>query len=121
MDVFLGEARFTGPDAVEVGGKRLRFSKAVIATGARAAVPSVEGLDEAGFLTNESVFSLTELPRRLLVFGAGPIGCEMAQAFRRFGSEVTIIERARQFLTREDPDAAAICPARFCGTGSTCG
>ena len=117
VDVFLGEARFVGPDAVEAGGKRLRFSKAVIATGARAAVPSVEGLHEAGFRTNESVFSLTELPRRLLVFGAGPIGCEMAQAFRRFGSEVTIIERAHQFLTREDPDAAAIVSGAFLRDG----
>ena len=95
----------------------LRFSKAVIATGARAAVPPVEGLNEAGFRTNESLFSLTELPRRLLVFGAGPIGCEMAQAFRRFGSEVTIIERAPQFLTREDPDAAAIVSGAFLRDG----
>ncbi|HWS15991.1 MAG TPA: FAD-dependent oxidoreductase, partial [Candidatus Methylomirabilis sp.] len=65
----------------------------------------------------ESVFSMTELPRRLLVFGAGPIGCEMAQAFRRFGSEVTLIERAPQFLTREDPDAAAIVSAAFLREG----
>jgi pyruvate/2-oxoglutarate dehydrogenase complex dihydrolipoamide dehydrogenase (E3) component len=102
---------------VEVGGKRLRFSKAVIATGARAAVPPVEGLQQAGFHTNESVFSLTELPRRFLVFGAGPVGCEMAQAFRRFGSEVTIIERAPRFLTREDPDAAAIVSGAFLRDG----
>jgi len=113
VDVFLGEGRFTGPETVDVGGKRLRFSKAVIATGARADEPMVPGLAEAGFLTNETVFSLTELPRRILVFGAGPIGCEMAQAFRRFGSEVTIIERAPQFLTREDPDAAAIIHNAF--------
>ena len=117
VDVFLGEARFAGPDAVEVGGKRLRFSKAVIATGARAAVPPVEGLRQAGFHTNESIFSLTELPRRLLVFGAGPVGCEMAQAFRRFGSEVTIIERSSQFLTREDPDAAAVVSGAFLRDG----
>ncbi|MBI5342673.1 MAG: mercuric reductase [Deltaproteobacteria bacterium] len=113
VDVFFGEGRFAGRDAVEVGGKTLRFSKAVIATGARAAVPAVDGLAEAGFLTNETVFSLTELPTRLLVFGAGPIGCEMAQAFRRFGSEVTLIERAPQFLTREDPDAAALLHETF--------
>jgi len=113
VDVFFGEGRFAGPDAVEVGGKTLRFSKAVIATGARAAVPDVDGLAEVGFLTNETVFSLTELPPRLLVFGAGPIGCEMAQAFRRFGSEVTLIERGPQFLTREDPDAAALLHETF--------
>jgi len=113
VDVFLGEGRFTGPETVEVDGKRLRFSKAVIATGARADLPPVPRLAEVGFLTNETLFSLTELPRRILVFGAGPIGCEMAQAFRRFGSDVTIIERAPQFLTREDPDAAAIIQQAF--------
>jgi len=113
VDVFLGEARFSGPETVEVDGKSLRFAKAVIATGARAFVPPVEGLEEAGFLTNETVFSLTELPKRLLVFGAGPLGCELAQAFRRFGSEVTIVERGPRFLAREDPDAAEIIHDAF--------
>ncbi|MGA7105164.1 MAG: mercuric reductase [Candidatus Deferrimicrobiaceae bacterium] len=113
VDMFLGEGRFTGPDTVEVDGKTLRFAKAVIATGARASHPPVEGLVEVGFLTNETVFSLTELPRRILVFGAGPIGCELGQVFRRFGSEVTIIERMGQFLTKEDPDAAAIIHEAF--------
>ena len=113
VDVFLGEGRFTGPDTVEVDGKILRFKKAVIATGARASHPPVEGLVEAGFLTNETVFSLTELPRRILVFGAGPIGCELAQAFRRCGSETTIVQRSAQFLVKEDPDAAAIVQNAF--------
>ena len=113
VDVFLGEGRFTGPDTVEVDGKTLRFGKAVIATGARASHPPVEGLVEAGFLTNETVFSLTELPRRILVFGAGPIGCELAQAFRRCGSETTIVQRSAQFLVKEDPDAAAIVQKAF--------
>jgi len=113
VDVFLGEARFSGPDSVEVDGKTLRFAKAVIATGARAFIPPVEGLEEAGFLTNETVFSLTELPKRVLVFGAGPLGCELAQAFRRFGSEVTIVERGPQFLAKEDPDAAEILHNAF--------
>ncbi len=117
VDVFFGDGRFSGPDTVEVEGKTLRFSKAVIATGARAAVPNVEGLADAGYLTNETIFSLTTLPRRLLVFGAGPIGCEMAQAFRRFGSEVTLIERGPQFLAREDPDAAAVLQEAFRGEG----
>lgn len=113
VDVFLGEGRFSGPDSVEVGGKALRFAKAVVATGARAFVPPVEGLEEAGFLTNETVFSLTDLPKRVLVFGAGPLGCELAQAFRRFGSEVTIVERGPQFLAKEDPDAAEILHDAF--------
>src|SRR3989475_8986408 len=87
VDVFLGDARFTGPDTVAVDGRALRFKRAVIATGARASHPPIPGLAEAGFLTNESVFSLTERPAALAVIGAGPIGCELAQAFRRLGSE----------------------------------
>jgi pyruvate/2-oxoglutarate dehydrogenase complex dihydrolipoamide dehydrogenase (E3) component len=111
VDVFLGEARFTSRDTVEVGGTPLRFRKAVIATGARAAAPDVPGLAEAGYLTNETVFTLTELPRRLAVIGAGPIGCELAQAFARFGSEVWLLGRAAQVLPREDADAAALVEA----------
>lgn len=113
VDVFLGEGHFTGPEAIEVEGKVLRFKKAVIATGARAVVPPVPGLSEAGFLTNETVFSLTGRPDRLAVLGAGPLGCELAQAFQRLGSQVTIIEQAPQFLTREDPDAARILADAF--------
>jgi pyruvate/2-oxoglutarate dehydrogenase complex dihydrolipoamide dehydrogenase (E3) component len=108
VDVFLGSARFTGPDAVQVGDAVLRFRKAVIATGARPATPDIPGLADAGFLTNETIFSLTELPTRLAVIGAGPIGCELAQGFARCGSQVTLIGRHPQLLPREDRDAAAI-------------
>jgi pyruvate/2-oxoglutarate dehydrogenase complex dihydrolipoamide dehydrogenase (E3) component len=108
VDVFFGEARFTGPDAVEVGGRVLRFRRAVIATGARAAVPDIPGLADAGFLTNETVFTLTELPPRLAVIGAGPVGCELAQAFARFGARVSLLGNRPQILPREDPDAARI-------------
>ncbi len=108
VDVFLGDAKFAGPDTVEVAGKTLRFKKAVLATGARAIAPPIDGLREAGYLTNETVFNLTELPRRLLVIGGGPIGCELAQAFCRLGSEVTIVEIGKQFLSREDREAAEI-------------
>ncbi len=108
VDVFLGEARFTSRDTVEVGRQTLRFKKAVIATGARAVEPPIEGLAEAGYLTNETVFSLTERPEHLAVIGGGPIGCELAQAFRRLGSQVTLIEMAPQLLIREDADAAEI-------------
>ena len=111
VDVFLGEARFAGRDVVQVGDQRLRFAKAVIASGARAVVPPVPGLADAGFLTNESVFELTELPRRLLVLGGGPLGCELAQAFQRFGAQVTLVEAESQFLGHEDPDAAAVLRA----------
>jgi pyruvate/2-oxoglutarate dehydrogenase complex dihydrolipoamide dehydrogenase (E3) component len=108
VDVYLGQARFTGPGIIEVDGTELRFKKAVIATGARAAAPPVEGLAESGYLTNETVFELTERPKRLAVIGAGPIGCELAQAFQRLGSRVTLLEMGRQVLAREDPDAAEI-------------
>lgn len=107
VDVFLGEGRFSGPDTLDVAGQRLRFARAVVATGARAAAPPIPGLAEAGYLTNETLFSLTELPRRLAVIGAGPIGCEMAQCFARFGSSVVLVETVCQVLPREDPDAAA--------------
>jgi pyruvate/2-oxoglutarate dehydrogenase complex dihydrolipoamide dehydrogenase (E3) component len=108
VDVFFGDGRFTGPDAVEVAGQTLRFRRAVIATGSRPATPPVAGLAEAGFLTNETVFSLTELPARLAVIGAGPIGCELAQAFARFGSKVALLGNHAQVLPREDADAAEL-------------
>jgi pyruvate/2-oxoglutarate dehydrogenase complex dihydrolipoamide dehydrogenase (E3) component len=108
VDVFLGDGRLTGPDTAEVGGKVLRFRRAVIATGARAAVPPIPGLAESGYLTNETVFNLTELPPRLVVLGGGPIGCEMAQSFARFGSRVTLLDKDGHVLIREDADAAAI-------------
>ena len=111
VDVFLGAGRFTGPDAIEVGGQTLRFTKAVIATGARAAAPPIPGLQDIPYLTNESLFSLTELPKRLGVIGAGPIGCEMAQSFARFGSEVFLIEAEHGILPREDRDASEIARA----------
>lgn len=113
IDVFLGDGRFIARDAVEVGGVPLRFARAVIATGARATVPPVPGLAEVGFLTNETVFNLTEQPARLAVLGGGPIGCELAQAFARLGTTVTIIEQGQQFLPREDSDAVAALVAAF--------
>jgi len=117
VDVFIGEARFTGPDTVAVGDATLRFARAAVCTGARAAVLPIPGLAEAGCLTNETVFSLTELPPRLAVIGAGPIGCELAQAFARFGSEVTVLEQAPRILPREDEDAAAVVQARMAHDG----
>jgi pyruvate/2-oxoglutarate dehydrogenase complex dihydrolipoamide dehydrogenase (E3) component len=108
VDIFLGEGTFNGPDTVSVDGRTLRFKKAVITSGARAFELPIEGLAEAGFLTNETVFSLTERPARLAVIGAGPLGCELAQTFQRLGSRVSIIEMSPQVLSREDPDAARI-------------
>lgn len=107
-DVFLGEARFTGRDTVAVGEHTLRFAKAVICTGARPRLPDIPGLADAAPITSETVFQLTELPARLLVIGGGPIGCELSQAFARFGSRVTLVEVGERLLPREDADAAAL-------------
>ena len=106
IDLYFGTARFVGPDAVEVGGTRLRFKKALIATGSRPILPAIAGLAEAGFLTNETVFDLTVLPRSLLVLGGGPLGCELAQAFSRFGARVVISHSEPLFLPKEERDAA---------------
>jgi pyruvate/2-oxoglutarate dehydrogenase complex dihydrolipoamide dehydrogenase (E3) component len=108
IDVFLGNGRFVDADKIEVEGQHLKFKKAVIATGARAAAPPIDGLNSVDYLTNETVFSLTELPKRLAVIGAGPIGCEMAQSFARFGSEVVLVEAMHGILPREDKDASYI-------------
>jgi pyruvate/2-oxoglutarate dehydrogenase complex dihydrolipoamide dehydrogenase (E3) component len=108
VDVFIGEGRFSAPDSIEVGGQTLRFRRAVIATGSRASVLPIQGFAETGFLTNESIFALTALPRRLAVIGGGPLGCELAQAFSRFGSQVTLLEVEPSILPREDADAVQI-------------
>jgi pyruvate/2-oxoglutarate dehydrogenase complex dihydrolipoamide dehydrogenase (E3) component len=108
VDVFIGEARFTGLDTIQVDGQTLRFRKACIATGARAAAPQVPGLAESGYLTNETVFSLSELPPRVAVLGAGPIGCELSQTFKRLGASVTLLERGPHILPREDEEAARV-------------
>ena len=117
VDVFLGDGRFTGPRTVEVDGQQLPFVRAVIATGARATAPPIPGLEDAGYLTNETVFQLTERPRRLAIIGAGPIGCELAQAFARLGSRVTALEMLPQVLGKEDPDAATIVDRRLRADG----
>jgi pyruvate/2-oxoglutarate dehydrogenase complex dihydrolipoamide dehydrogenase (E3) component len=117
VDVFFGEARFTGTDAVAVAGVTLRFKKAMIATGSRPARPPIPGLAEAGYLTNENVFDLTTLPRRLLVIGGGPLGCELAQAFCRFGAKTTISQDQPLFLPKEERDAAQILSDAFARDG----
>jgi pyruvate/2-oxoglutarate dehydrogenase complex dihydrolipoamide dehydrogenase (E3) component len=108
VDVFIGKGRFTGKNQIEVNGKTLNFAKAVMATGGTAAVPDIAGLSQAPYPTNASVFNLTQLPARLGIIGAGPIGIELAQAFQRLGSQVTVFSRSHQILPKEDPDAARI-------------
>ena len=102
----VGHARFVAADAVDVDGTRLQFGKALIATGSRPLLPDIDGLAAAGFLTNESVFELTRLPPSLLVIGGGPLGCELAQAFARFGSRTLICHSEPLFLPKEERDAA---------------
>jgi pyruvate/2-oxoglutarate dehydrogenase complex dihydrolipoamide dehydrogenase (E3) component/uncharacterized membrane protein YdjX (TVP38/TMEM64 family) len=108
VDVFVGAGKFTDRHTIEVDGKHLEFNRAVIATGARPVELPIPGLENAGYYTNETIFTLTRLPRRLIVVGAGPIGCELAQAFRRFGSEVTAVTDGADILPKEDLEAVAI-------------
>ena len=117
VDVFIGDGKFVGRNSIEVAGQILKFAKAVIATGARASAPSIPGLDTVPYLTNETLFSLTELPKRFGIIGAGPIGCEMAQSFARFGSEVFLIETANGILPREDREAAGLLRAALLRDG----
>jgi pyruvate/2-oxoglutarate dehydrogenase complex dihydrolipoamide dehydrogenase (E3) component len=108
VDVYFGAARFRGGDLVAVADATLQFGKAIIATGTRPLIPAIPGLAAAGYLTNETVFALRECPRRLLVLGGGPLGCEMAQAYCRIGAQVFIVQEEPMFLPREERDAAQI-------------
>ena len=122
IDVFFGQGSFEGDNTVSVttsSGEvtQLTFKKAVIASGARAAAPPIKGLDSIKYLTNENLFSLTELPKRFGIVGSGPIGSEMAQSFARFGSEVFLFERSGHILSREDADAADVVQEQFLKDG----
>jgi pyruvate/2-oxoglutarate dehydrogenase complex dihydrolipoamide dehydrogenase (E3) component len=117
VDVYFGEARFSGPDAVVVEGATLVFRKALVATGARPYTPSIPGLVEAGYFTNDTIFDLTERPRRLLVMGGGPLGCELAQAFCRLGSQVIIVQDLPLFLPKEERDAVQLLSDAFARDG----
>ena len=114
--VIQASARFTGAREIEAGGQRIAARRFVIATGSRAAIPPVPGLADTPHLTNETVFGLTELPAHLAVIGGGPIGLEMAQAFRRLGSKVTVLERAT-ILPRDEPEAVAIIRSHLVAEG----
>ncbi len=117
VDVFFGDAHFIAGDTLSVNGAPLRFRRAIVATGARPDTPSLPGLVEAGYLTNENVFDLTQLPPRLLVIGGGPLGCELAQAFQRFGARTTIAQDLPLFLPKEERDAAQLLSDSFARDG----
>jgi pyruvate/2-oxoglutarate dehydrogenase complex dihydrolipoamide dehydrogenase (E3) component len=108
VELVEGEARFTGPDSVTVNGRTIRFRKALIATGSRPSAPEIPGLKEAGYLDSDTLFHLEALPKRMLVIGGGPLGCEFAQAFCRLGVQVVIAEDEAKFLPLEERDAAQI-------------
>ncbi len=111
IDVFFGNAEFIKPNVVEVENKQLRFKRAIVATGANPAIPPIPGIDAVPFLTSQTIFSLSSLPSRIAVIGAGPIGCELAQAFARFGSTVFLFDVADGILPREDREAADLVKA----------
>ena len=113
VDIIQGEARIVSPYEVEVDGKRVTTRNIVIATGARPAVPSIPGLEETGFYTSDTVWELRQQPKRLLVLGGGPIGCELAQAFARLGSHVTLVQRDVNLVPREDPEVSQTVEKRF--------
>ncbi|MFW5678654.1 MAG: dihydrolipoyl dehydrogenase family protein [Pseudomonadota bacterium] len=117
VTVLRSHARFTDPDTVEAGGVRIRARRFVVATGSRPAIPPISGLAETGYLTNETIWDLTELPRHLLVIGGGPIGCELAQAHRRLGSDVTLLE-AQTLLPRDDRELVAIVRTALLADGT---
>jgi pyruvate/2-oxoglutarate dehydrogenase complex dihydrolipoamide dehydrogenase (E3) component/uncharacterized membrane protein YdjX (TVP38/TMEM64 family) len=117
VEVVQGEARVVSPWEVMVDGRRLSARSIVIATGARPLVPPLPGIDQVDYLTSDTLWSLRELPRKLVVLGGGPIGAELAQCFARLGSRVTIVEMAPRLLPREDEDAATEVTARFRAEG----
>lgn len=117
VDVFMGKGRFTSANTVEVNGKTLHFTKAIVATGGSPAIPNIPGIDKVPYLTNASVFNLTELPARMAIIGTGPIGLELAQAFQRFGSQVTVFARSGQIMPKEDPMAAEIVAKKMQADG----
>ena len=113
VKVIQANAAFTGPDELRCGDATIRARRFVIATGSSAAVPPIPGLADVPFLTNETVFDLDQRPRHLIVIGGGPIGCELAQAHRRLGADVTVIEALPSILTKDDPELADFVKRRL--------
>jgi len=118
VDVFRGEARFVSPQEIEVDGQRLRARNFVIATGSRATIPKIEGLETVPFFTNETIFDeLHEKPASMVVLGGGPIGCELGQAFSRLGVKITIVQSVDQLMPPEDREVAEFMQKRFAAEG----
>ncbi|MGB5707282.1 MAG: FAD-dependent oxidoreductase [Arenicellales bacterium] len=113
VEVIQGEATIKSPTKVEVNGRIISTKNIIIATGAKPFVPPIDGLDQVQYLTSDNIWELKELPKKLVVLGGGPIGCELAQCFARFGSEVSIVEMLPQIMIREDEEIAAFMANRF--------
>jgi dihydrolipoamide dehydrogenase len=113
VEVIQGEANIISPYEVEVDGKRLRTKNIVIATGARPMVPDLPGLEGIDYLTSDNIWNIREQPKKLLVLGGGPIGCELAQAFQRLGSQVNLVQRGERIMPREDAEVSAMVAQRF--------
>jgi dihydrolipoamide dehydrogenase len=119
VDCIHGSAQITSPYTVEVNGKTLTTRNIIVATGGRPYVPEIDGIESINYYTSDTIWSIRELPERLVVLGGGPIGCELAQAFARFGSQVTIVQRQPTLLKREDPEIAAMVEQQFVKEGIT--
>jgi pyruvate/2-oxoglutarate dehydrogenase complex dihydrolipoamide dehydrogenase (E3) component len=117
IDVVDGYATFTSPTSIAVDGRTIRSDRFVVATGAKPSVPPIPGLRELGPLTSESLFGLRDQPASLVVLGGGPIGCEMAQAFARLGTTVTLVEALDRLLPREEPEASEVIREVLSGEG----
>ncbi|HKB48739.1 MAG TPA: FAD-dependent oxidoreductase, partial [Ktedonobacterales bacterium] len=113
VDVGLGEVHFLSGSSLALNGRPVSAKRFLIATGSHPVVPPIPGLEEAGYLTNETIFALQALPVRLAVIGGGPVGCELSQAFARLGTQVTILQRALRLLPRDEPEAADLLRARL--------
>jgi pyruvate/2-oxoglutarate dehydrogenase complex dihydrolipoamide dehydrogenase (E3) component len=116
-EVLFGAATFIDSRRVQVNDRVIQGRRFVIATGSQPFIPPIEGLEDTGYLTNEDLFSLRDLPERLVVVGGGPVGLEMAQAFARLGSDVTVVERLPQLLPQEDPELANALEAQLAAEG----
>jgi len=117
VEVIKGDARIVSPWEVEVGGQRLSARSLIIASGAQARVPAIEGLDAVDFRTSDTLWEIRELPKNLVIVGGGPVGCELAQAFARLGSRVSLVQKDSRLLPREDADASKIIADRFAAEG----
>ncbi len=117
VDVVQGDAKITSPWTVEVNGNTLTTRNIIVATGAQPFVPPIPGLDKVEYLTSDNLWNITELPKRLVVLGGGPIGCELTQAFKRLGSDVWQVEMVDRIMNREDPEISEMIQQKFIDDG----